>query len=187
MRAETLKRNFVGAVGAGCIGNTSNMVEHHGTRAFEIEVIALETRIINDILNAIITLQHFDDVGTTFFLTAFREHRINGDMSARMGGKPVIWKNGIRQRVGFVFKEMHRHARIGQSLGHVRHFVEGCFCNHLSRAALINGLKRIVLCGLRIGGEVVRSDHNDRFWTLDRWSAHSQTILTAKACRKRHA
>lgn len=79
MRAEALQPHRVGAVRLCRIGDALDVVENHGAGAFQIDAVAFQAGIVDDVLDAVMPFQELDGVPAPFGLAARREHRIDGD------------------------------------------------------------------------------------------------------------
>lgn len=165
MGAEALEGDRVGAVGANGIGDAVDMVEHHGAGAFQEQAVGLQPRIVDDLLHAVIGLQHLDDVGPALAPPARRLHRIEGDMAAGMGGEPVVGKHRIRGYPAFVLEEVHGDPMGRQGLGRPGDL--GMSERGEIFAACARDLEVIVGGRLGVDGEMVRANHHHGGGGLD--------------------
>ena len=100
------------------------MVEHHGTRALQKQLVLLKARVVDHVLHAVPGLEHLDHVLPALAAAAGRIHGIDRHVAAGMGGEPVVGKHRIgRVAFALVLEEVDLHARGTQTLDGGCHFM----------------------------------------------------------------
>ncbi len=176
---EALQSHRMGAMGARGIGHPGHMVQHHGPRALEKEAIGFETGVVDDVLHPVSRLEHLDHVQASLPAPVGRVHGIHRDVTARVGGEPVVGKNRVGGiAVAQVLEEMNPHPVLFEDGGGHGHFVIGRLGQSRSRNLRRSVLEAVVRRGLGIEGEGVGANHDHRTRGLDRTNGSHRLSFT---------
>ncbi len=182
--AEPLERDLVGPVGPGRVGDPGDVVEDHRSGPLQEEVVELQPRVVDDVLDAVVALEHLDDVAAALTAAVRRVHRVDRDVPARMGGEPVVREDrvgGVPRAV--VLEEMDLHPDGLEALDGRGDLGVGRLGDGLRRRIVRRHLEDVVLGGLRVGDEPVRPHHDHRRGRLDGEQAwHGASVLPR--CRR---
>jgi hypothetical protein len=166
--AEPFQRDRAGAVGPGRVDDPVDVVHDHGAGSLEKDPVALQAGVVDDLLDAVLVLEHLQDVGPAFALPAGRVHRVDRDPAAGMRREPVVREHRVGRRRGLVLEQVYPHACLLQPLREAGRFGVGRGGDLPGGAPPVVFLEAVVVTGVRVGTETVRPDEYHRAWCLNR-------------------